>query len=308
MVYAQAGNGTADGRNNPTPADYFHSLPIVTKAWWGATAILTLSVNFGVVDGYHVAWIWKNVSTKMEIWRCLTAFCYAGPFSISTLIFLYMMWQFSKLYESGVPFNTGGGGGTSDYAFCLILGVIGILTTYPLLEMIGFGQTPVFCDNLVYYVLYVWSKKNPNDNSNIWGFPIQGVYLPFAYLGLTVLQGHAYEGMVHGMAVGHLYYFLADVVPIIYGKDVLQTPGFLIDRFGYFDFAAPTEPTRRSSNNNRFGTINGMSNRGDNGNNNSTSTGFAGRRSGDNNGGDNNGGGGNRSHDWGSGGNRLGNN
>jgi len=300
MVYAQAGNGTADGRNNPSPTDYFHALPMVTKAWWGATAILTLSVNFGVVDGYHVAWIWKNVSTKMEIWRCLTAFCYAGPFSMSTLIFLYMMWQFSKLYESGVPFNTGGGGGTADYAFCLILGMIGILATYPLLEAIGFSQTPVFCDNLVYYVLYVWSKKNPNDNSNIWGFPIQGVFLPFAYLGLTVLQGHAYEGMVHGMAVGHLYYFLAEVVPIIYGKDVLQTPGFLIDKVGYFDFAPPTEPTRRSNNNNRFGSIGSMSNREDNGN--SNSTGLAGGRSGN---GDNNGGG-NRSHTWGSGGNRLG--
>ena len=289
------------------PQDYYNALPIITKAWWGATAVLTLTVNFGIVDGYHVPWIWEKVSTKMEVWRILTTFCYAGPFSLGTLFLLYMQWQFSKLYEMGIPFNTGAGGGTADYAFCLILGAIGILVTFPFLETVGFRQNPVFTGNMVYYVLYVWSKKNPNDNSNIWGFPVQGVYLPFAYLGLTVLQGAPYEGMLHGIAIGHLYYFLAEVVPLVYGKDFLQTPTFLIEYFGYYDSApsntAPLRRGNRNNNNNRFGTI-GTMNSGDNGN--STSTGFAGRTGGSGRGGGSGGSSGGSGHNWGSGGTRLG--
>lgn len=298
MPYAQAGGG--DGAANPTPADYFNALPIITKCWFGVTAVTTLSVNFGVIDGYHVAWIWDNVSTKLEVYRFLTPFCYAGPFSLPLLLLMYMLWSFSKLYENGVPFNTGGGGGTADYAFMMIFGMLSMLATWPLLRGIGFFLKPTFCDNLVYYVLYVWSKKNPNDNSNIWGFPIRGVYLPFAYLALTVLQGHPFESMIHGMAIGHLYYFLADVVPIVYGKDFLQTPSFLINYFGYFDFTPPAAGTRPSGNRGGFGSVHGGNAGNSNNNNTSTSTsGSFGRASND---GPRNRGG----HDWGSGGTRLG--
>jgi len=49
--------------------------------------------------------------------------------------------------------------------------------------------------------------------------------------------------MLHGMGVAHLYYFLADVVPQVQGRDVLQTPRFLIDRFGVGEYRP--EPATR---------------------------------------------------------------
>lgn len=291
MVLAHAGDNRGQVGDTPTPADYFHALPIITRCWFGATMVMTLSVNFGIVDGYHVAWIWERVSTKLELWRALTTFCYAGGFSLNTLILLYMQVQFSKKYEMGVPFNTGAGGGTADYAFCLILGMLGIMLTYPLCNGMGYMLRPLFCENLVYYVLYVWSKKNPTNQSNIWGFPIQGVYLPFAYLALTVLMGNPFEGMLQGMVIGHLYYFAADAAPIVYGKDFLQTPGFLIDYFGHNDYTPPPSNPYRSGGSGGFGSSNGG---------NSTGFGNSGAqqqaqpRSG--------------GHNWGSGGNRLGTN
>jgi len=148
-----------------------------------------------------------------------------------------------------MPFNTGAGGGTADYAFCLLLGMLGILITYPFAVSLGISISPIFCENLAYYVLYVWSKKNPTNQANIWGFPIQGMYLPFAYLALTVCMGNPYEGMLHGMFIGHLYYFVVDAMPAVYGKDFLHTPNFLIDYFGIGDYrpqpvASSAQPTR----------------------------------------------------------------
>jgi len=61
---------------------------------------------------------------------------------------------------------------------------------------------------------------------------MKGIYLPFAYLMLTVFMGNPYIDMLHGLVIGHIYYFLVDVIPVVYGKDIVQTPQFLIDYFG----------------------------------------------------------------------------
>ena len=54
--------------------------------------------------------------------------------------------------------------------------------------------------------------------------------------------------MLHGLAVGHLFYFLADVVPQVYGKDFLVTPLFLIDYFGVGHYQ-PDQAQREARNN-----------------------------------------------------------
>ena len=54
-------------------------------------------------------------------------------------------------------------------------------------------------------------------------------------------MGNSYGDMCHGLAIGHLYYFLVDVVPQVQGKDLLVTPRFLIDYFGIGEYR-PEEP------------------------------------------------------------------
>lgn len=217
---------------------WFKSLPIITQYWFGATLLVTLSVNFKIISVYQVIWSWQDLKGGLELWRLLTPFLFVGPFDFNTLISTYTLVQFSKQYETGGPFNTGAGGGTADYAFCWILGAAMILLSYPFL--LGFvNLPPVFCKSQIYYILYIWSKRHPTNNANIWGLPMAAIYLPFAYLALTVFMGNPYMDMIHGMACGHLYYFLVDVIPVVYGKDVLQTPQFLLDYFGVGEYRPP---------------------------------------------------------------------
>lgn len=233
------------------PEEWFRSLPPVTKFWFGSTMALTLAVNFGMVSPYKVPWIWESFKSNFEIWRVITPFCYLGDFSFATLFGLYMLVNFSKQYEAGGPYNTGGGGGTADYAFCFLLGCLGCLVTYPLLA--GVIQ-PLFARNMTWYVLYIWSKQNPNNPANIWGLPLKAQMLPFAYLALSVLMGNPYWDIVHGIGLGHLYYFVVDVVPLMYEKDILHTPQFLIDYFGIGQYVPPvaTNPGRQGFGNNSF--------------------------------------------------------
>jgi Derlin-2/3 len=238
MPFAQPANNQGGVGVPQGPDQWFKALPIITQYWFGATMLVTLSVNFQILSGYQVMWSWEGIKTRFELWRILTPFCYAGPFEFSTLIGCYMQVQFSKQYEAGGPFNTGAGGGTADYAFCMLFGTVMMLLSYPFLGGI-LGLPPVFCRNLSYYVLYIWSKRNPTANANIWGFPIKAVYLPFAYLAMTVFMGNSYMDMLHGIAIGHLYYFMVDVIPVVYGRDILKTPMFLINYFGVGEYRPP---------------------------------------------------------------------
>lgn len=219
----------------PGPEQWFHSLPLVTKYWFGATVVLTLAGNFQIVSPYQFVFAWNRVYENFEVWRLLSCFCYAGPFHINTLFAVYMLVQFSKQYEAGGPFNTGAGGGTADYIFMLMIGVSLILLSYPFIGSF-LSLAPIFTRTLVFFVLYTWSKRHPTANANIWGVPVGANYLPFAYLALSVLMGGAWADILHGMVVGHIYYFLVDVVPQVYGRDIIQTPQFLVDKIGIGEY------------------------------------------------------------------------
>jgi hypothetical protein len=68
------------------PSQWFKSLPFVTQTWFGATMALTLSGNFGIIDIKYLFWNWYMIRNRLELWRVVTSFCYAGPFDFSTLI------------------------------------------------------------------------------------------------------------------------------------------------------------------------------------------------------------------------------
>merc|ERR1719203_1019498 len=229
---------------------WFRSQPIVTRTWFALSLILTCAGNFGVINIMSLVYNWTSISSKFELWRFLTPFCYVGKFDLSTVFGLYMLVNFSKQYEAG-PHNTGAGGGTADYIFALLFGIVCMLFTY---SIFAYNYImPLFTRNLTFYVLYIWSKRYPTLDANIWGFPIKALWLPFAYLALTVLMGNPFWDVVHGIAVGHLYYYLVDVVPLVYGKDVLQTPRFLIDYFGTGHYVpTPTAPPQQQANRGGF--------------------------------------------------------
>ena len=190
-----------------------------------------------MISPMKLVYFWDSIWTDFEIWRFLTAFLYIGQFSFPTLITLYMLQSYSQRYEME-PYNTGAGGGTADYVFALMFGSVMIFVTYPFANAL-IPLPPLFARTLMFFVLYTWRKRHPTALTAIWGVQFKAIYLPFATLGLELLMGHLYSDILHGIAVGHVYYFLVDVVPLVYGKDVLHTPQFLIDKLGVGAYVAP---------------------------------------------------------------------
>ena len=52
-------------------------------------------------------------------------------------------------------------------------------------------------------------------------------------------MGGLYSDLVHGIIDGHLFYFLVDVVLVVYGKDFLHNPQFLMDQVRIGEYVAP---------------------------------------------------------------------
>lgn len=127
-------------------------------------------------------------------------------------------------------FNMGGGGGSADYAFMLIFG----LTVIEMIHLTLFYR-PVFLifTAVLFYIMYVWSRKNPSMSVNMWGIIINAVYLPWVSLFIHILIGGDVFQPLLGIASGHLFYFLVDILPDLHDIDLLKTPQFLVNLLGW---------------------------------------------------------------------------
>ena len=123
--------------------------------------------------------------------------------------------QYSTRLEND-PYRTGGGP-KADYAFMLIFGGF-------ILCCIGLFMNFAFLGpSMVFMIVYCWSRREPEAPVSIWGFKMQGLYLPWALMALQVLMGGSPVMDLVGVVAGHVYYFLVEVLPIQQGQPSLLT-------------------------------------------------------------------------------------
>ena len=76
-------------------------------------------------------------------------------------------------------------------------------------------------------LIYIRFKREDEELYSLFGFDIKAKYVPFSLILVHILSGENIIPDVIGILAGHIYYFLKDVCPVRYGKDVLKTPQFL---------------------------------------------------------------------------------
>lgn len=212
----------------------------------------------------------RGSSGRTEAWRLMTCFLFVGKFGFNTIIGLHLMTQISTRYETMGPICTrrifinplrpGVGsseeqqnaqreynnspyysrGESSDYVFALLFGTTGILlSNFLLLPKLPASITHnqfhrFFHRQLTFFVVYIWSKQHSQHRVNLFGVALSAAYLPFAYLvmGYALNNGQIIPvDILHGMFIGHIYFYLASVVPQVLGRRraVLSTPLALVD-------------------------------------------------------------------------------
>jgi hypothetical protein len=206
-----------------TPEEFFRSLPPLTRAWLVIAFTTTVLVETKFISLLSLAFFPDQI-LKGEIWRLFTPFIFFGGFSFPFVMNLFFLIRYSSAFEQS-PFSLTPGalqGGTADYAYTLLLCSAGLLIIAYLFQFFFMGSS------LVFAVLYLWSKRNAETPTSFWGFQVKGAYLPFVLMGFAVLMGSSPVSDAAGVAAGHLFYFFAEVLPLKYGRNFLQTPEWLI--------------------------------------------------------------------------------
>jgi len=117
-------------------------------------------------------------------------------------------------------------GNAADAITMLGVGMVGILALDGLLPSV-FGS-PFHGQALVFMLLYLWSKSTPDTKVSLFGVVnFNAMYLPFALMAIDVMQGASPMVSITGILAGHVYYFLTEQFPALYGWYPVKTPRWL---------------------------------------------------------------------------------
>ncbi|CAG0891035.1 unnamed protein product [Darwinula stevensoni] len=228
-------------------ANWFKSLPIVTRCWFGFTIAFTLLGRFGLLSPYYLMLLHEPFIKRFQIWRPFTAAFYY-PLSPQTgfhfLINLYFLYNYSYRLETGT-FD----GRPADYLFMhifnwIIAVIVGLIASIPILM-----------DILVLATLYIWCQLNKDMIVAFWfGTQFKAMYLPWVLLAFNMIVSGGGVMELMGILIGHLYFFLAFKYPQDFGGvSLISTPQFLYNYLpnrhgGVSGFGqAPTAPSRRDA-------------------------------------------------------------
>ncbi|CAL5201145.1 unnamed protein product [Lathyrus oleraceus] len=199
-----------------TPAEYYRSLPPVSKTYGVACLMTTAAYYLNLYDARSIALFYGLVFKRFQIWRIITNFFFLGPFSFPFAVRLIMIAKYGVSLERG-PFDKR----TADYVWMLIFGALSLLV----MSVVPYLWSPFMGVSLVFMIVYVWSREFPNARINIYGLvSLKGFYLPWAMLGLDLIFGNPLKPDILGMLAGHLYYFLTVLHPLAGGKFKFNTP------------------------------------------------------------------------------------
>mmetsp|Transcript_38064 Transcript_38064/g.72966 ORF Transcript_38064/g.72966 Transcript_38064/m.72966 type:complete len:244 (-) Transcript_38064:345-1076(-) len=203
-----------------SPGDWYADLPPISKIFGTSCVLVTVAVATGIANPAVFILDWGMVLYKFQIWRLVANFVFLGGFGIPFVIRIMMIARYGVFLE-----KTTFEGRTADFAFMLIFGMVVFLATGALIPPL---YMPVGSASLVFMLVYVWARHNPDQNVNLMGiFQLKAFWLPWALMMLTVLMGGSPMADLMGILVGHLYYFLTVLHPRAGGGDYVKTPQFL---------------------------------------------------------------------------------
>mmetsp|Transcript_38831 Transcript_38831/g.28715 ORF Transcript_38831/g.28715 Transcript_38831/m.28715 type:complete len:296 (+) Transcript_38831:146-1033(+) len=202
--------------------DWFDSVPILTKIFLVSTLLSGAAISFKWTSAESLVLFWPLVINKFNVWRLFTSFIFVGGFSFNFAMHTYVLYENCRRYEAS-PFNTGAGGNSADFLWMLLLAMS------VLLALSYYFDIMILSDAILYVIMYVWSRREPDAQLSMFGFKFKGIYTPWVYVAIRLIMGGSVTEPLMGIAAGHLYYYLAEVYPIAHGgRSLIRTPRFCI--------------------------------------------------------------------------------
>jgi len=201
---AAAANPVGVGNANIGLMSWYMDIPLVSRMYLTGAFLTTAACAVDIITPFSLYFNWRLVY-QGQVWRLITSYLFFGVFSVDFLFHMYFLVRYSRLLEEG-DFR----GRTANYVYMLLFGIANmtLVATYTNVHFLGSALT--------FMMVYVWGRRNEDIKMSLLGFfTFNAPYLPWVMLAFSVLLGNAVTMDLIGIAVGHLYYFLEYVYPVI---------------------------------------------------------------------------------------------
>ncbi|MES1919106.1 Derlin-2 [Bonamia ostreae] len=208
-----------------SPQEWFKSIPTITKTYMVSVFAFTFADSVNLISPLQIYLNYDLVFKNYQFWRIITNFFFFGKFGFNWLINIYLLYTHSSALELNY-FN--GENGVPEYLFVLFFCAsicLSIALSFPFLGLYFLSQS------LVCSILYIRTRKEPFSRVALFGFVISNWQLPFMYIFLDILTGQSPIHSFMGIGIGHIYHFLVDIVPKVYGVNILRCPSFFYKLF-----------------------------------------------------------------------------
>lgn len=203
--------GGGDMNNNMNGNDFdmlgwYLEIPIVSRTYLTGAFLTTAACAIDVISPFSLYYNANLIFIKGQVWRLVTTFLFFGMFSIDFLFHMYFLVRYCRMLEEG-DYR----GRTAHFIVFILFGVsIMTLLVGPWVSVHFLGSS------LTFMMVYVWGRRNEDVRMSFLGiFPFTAPYLPWVMLAFSVLLGNSPTIDAIGILVGHTYYFLEYVYPVI---------------------------------------------------------------------------------------------
>jgi Derlin-2/3 len=195
--------------------EFYTSIPIFTRIYITAATVAAVSASY---NGGMELMFSKRLVLAGEWWRLLTTFVFFGKLSAHIFFQLRFIYDFFPRLESHFYFNRPG----EFLWMCVKLAAMLLVVVW-----MGWIQAPFLSFSFIKAILYIFSRRYPHERLAMFGvIPMQAPFMPLFFIGFGwVLDGlGAVQMDLLGFAVGHIVWYLSDVVPEIIGFDPTLPP------------------------------------------------------------------------------------
>jgi membrane associated rhomboid family serine protease len=193
---------------------FFESMPVITRYLFVSIFASTSLVQFNLLNPQMLILESHAIIHDYQLWRILSSFLFAGKFSMAFVMTLYFIYSFGAKLEKRIN--------SSEFLWLLIF-EMSLISIVSLLVIPMYMPLPA----LMFSLIYVFTKYEPESLFSLWGVTLKGNQFAFALVAFNLLMGQDVIPDLVGLACGHVYFFLKEVVKDQYGMDYLKCPEWI---------------------------------------------------------------------------------
>lgn len=184
---------------------WYMDIPVISRLYLTGAFLTTTACAVDLVSPFSLYFNWNLIFSEGQVWRLITTYLFFGVFSIDFLFHMYFLVRYCRLLEEG-DFR----GRTANFVVMISFGIVAMTLVASYTDVTFLGSA------LTFMMIYVWGRRNEDVKMSFLGlFTFHAPYLPYVMLGFSVLLGNSVKVDLIGIFVGHIYYFLEYVFPVL---------------------------------------------------------------------------------------------